>query len=129
MSFHAVSQGFQALLEREWLDFGHKFGDRCGNAVCTEDVNERCPVFLQWLDCVYQLTRQFPCDFQFNMAYLVSAGSGWGELTAFVVLLPWSESSGSEMAYVSIESASTNIGRKFLFFNSVPTGGSFGSVS
>ncbi|KAF0295721.1 Myotubularin-related protein 3 [Amphibalanus amphitrite] len=63
--------GFQALLEREWLDFGHKFADRCGNAVCTEDANERCPVFLQWLDCVYQLTQQFPCDFQFNMAYLV----------------------------------------------------------
>ena len=70
-------QGFQALLEREWLDFGHKFADRCGNAVCTEDANERCPVFLQWLDCVYQLTQQFPGDFQFNMAYLVRIGSAW----------------------------------------------------
>ena len=65
-------QGFQILIEREWLDFGHKFADRCGNGINTGDWNERCPVFLQWLDCVYQLYHQFPCAFQFNEAYLVS---------------------------------------------------------
>jgi myotubularin-related protein 3/4 len=65
-------QGFQVLVEREWLDYGHKFGDRCGlGAGATEDVNERSPVFLQWLDCVHQLLTQFPCAFQFSHAYLV----------------------------------------------------------
>lgn len=56
-------------MEREWLAYGHKFGDRCGHS--SEDVNQRSPVFLQWLDCVHQLMRQFPCDFKFNEAFLV----------------------------------------------------------
>lgn len=66
------TQGFQVLVETEWLDFGHKFADRCGHGENSEDLNERCPVFLQWLDCVHQLQRQFPCSFEFNEAFLVS---------------------------------------------------------
>ena len=65
-------QGFCVLVQREWLEFGHKFADRCGNGVCSPDSNERCPVFLQWLDCVHQLLKQFPSAFQFNEAVLVS---------------------------------------------------------
>ncbi|NXR96754.1 MTMR3 protein, partial [Horornis vulcanius] len=64
-------QGFQVLVETEWLDFGHKFADRCGHGENSDDLNERCPVFLQWLDCVHQLQRQFPCSFEFNEAFLV----------------------------------------------------------
>lgn len=70
------SQGFQVLVETEWLDFGHKFADRCGHGENSEDLNERCPVFLQWLDCVHQLQRQFPCSFEFNEAFLVRTGEG-----------------------------------------------------
>ena len=65
-------QGFQVLVETEWLDFGHKFGDRCGHQENADDVSEQCPVFLQWLDCVHQLVKQFPCLFEFNEAFLVS---------------------------------------------------------
>lgn len=65
-------QGFQVLVETEWLDFGHKFADRCGHGENAEDVNEQCPVFLQWLDCVHQLLKQFPCLFEFTEAFLVS---------------------------------------------------------
>lgn len=61
-------------METDWLDFGHKFGDRCGHGENSEDLNERCPVFLQWLDCVHQLQRQFPCSFEFNEAFLVRTG-------------------------------------------------------
>lgn len=64
--------GFKTLIQREWLDFGHKFADRCGSNPCNEDPNERCPVFLQWLDCVQQLLVQFPKNFEFNALYLVS---------------------------------------------------------
>uniref|UniRef100_A0A671S6G7 phosphatidylinositol-3,5-bisphosphate 3-phosphatase n=1 Tax=Sinocyclocheilus anshuiensis TaxID=1608454 RepID=A0A671S6G7_9TELE len=63
--------GFQVLVEAEWLDYGHKFADRCGHGENACDLNERCPVFLQWLDCVHQLQRQFPCSFEFNEAFLV----------------------------------------------------------
>ncbi|XP_060768449.1 myotubularin-related protein 3 isoform X2 [Neoarius graeffei] len=69
--YYRTIEGFQVLVETEWLDFGHKFADRCGHGENAEDVNERCPVFLQWLDCVHQLQRQFPCSFQFNEAFLV----------------------------------------------------------
>lgn len=65
------SQGFQVLVESDWLDFGHKFGDRCGHQEKVEDQNEQCPVFLQWLDAVHQLLKQFPCLFEFNEAFLV----------------------------------------------------------
>uniref|UniRef100_A0A667ZM17 phosphatidylinositol-3,5-bisphosphate 3-phosphatase n=1 Tax=Myripristis murdjan TaxID=586833 RepID=A0A667ZM17_9TELE len=69
--YYRTIEGFQVLVEAEWLDFGHKFADRCGHGENSEDLNERCPVFLQWLDCVHQLQRQFPCSFEFNEAFLV----------------------------------------------------------
>jgi len=59
------------LVQREWLEFGHKFADRCGLFGGCEDLNERCPIFLQFLDCVHQLMNQFPTAFEFNQAYLV----------------------------------------------------------
>lgn len=70
--YYRTLEGFQVLVQREWLDFGHKFADRCGNSPCSDDLNERCPVFLQWLDCVQQLINQFPTSFEFNLYYLVS---------------------------------------------------------
>ena len=69
--YYRSLEGFQVLVEKEWLDFGHKFADRNGSAICTSDVNERSPIFLQWLDCVHQLMLQFPCNFEFNLSYLV----------------------------------------------------------
>ncbi|XP_052412444.1 myotubularin-related protein 4 isoform X3 [Carassius gibelio] len=69
--FYRTIEGFQVLVETEWLDYGHKFADRCGHQESVEDVSEQCPVFLQWLDCVHQLLKQFPCLFEFNEAFLV----------------------------------------------------------
>ena len=60
------------LIVKEWLEFGHKFADRCGNGKGDLDTNEYSPIFLQWLDSVYQLTVQFPTAFEFNEAFLVS---------------------------------------------------------
>jgi len=59
-------------VEREWLVYGHKFAERCGHVVGGSDPNEMSPVFIQWLDAVFQLLRQFPTEFEFNEAYLVS---------------------------------------------------------
>uniref|UniRef100_A0A8C0IPD2 Myotubularin related protein 4 n=1 Tax=Chelonoidis abingdonii TaxID=106734 RepID=A0A8C0IPD2_CHEAB len=69
--YYRTMEGFQVLVESDWLDFGHKFGDRCGHHENVEDQNEQCPVFLQWLDSVHQLLKQFPCLFEFNEAFLV----------------------------------------------------------
>ncbi|XP_069767108.1 phosphatidylinositol-3,5-bisphosphate 3-phosphatase MTMR4 isoform X2 [Narcine bancroftii] len=69
--YYRTIEGFQVLVETEWLDFGHKFGDRCGHSENLEDLSEQCPVFLQWLDCVHQLLKQFPCLFEFSDAFLV----------------------------------------------------------
>ncbi|XP_062261668.1 myotubularin-related protein 4 isoform X2 [Platichthys flesus] len=69
--YYRTLEGFQVLVETEWLDYGHKFGDRCGHQENADDVSEQCPVFLQWLDSVHQLLKQFPCLFEFNEAFLV----------------------------------------------------------
>uniref|UniRef100_W4VR85 Lateral signaling target protein 2 homolog n=1 Tax=Corethrella appendiculata TaxID=1370023 RepID=W4VR85_9DIPT len=69
--YYRTVEGFRILVEREWLSFGHKFADRCGHGPGSDELNERCPVFLQWLDCVHQIHRQFPCSFEFSMGYLI----------------------------------------------------------
>ena len=66
-------QGFQALIEREWLQAGHPFEARCEHGPFTVPSNrtrEQAPIFLQFLDCVYQIHQQFPCSFQFNEQFL-----------------------------------------------------------
>ncbi|VVC98139.1 unnamed protein product [Leptidea sinapis] len=50
--------GYQALIEKDWLSFGHKFTSRCGHVA--GDPRERSPVFTQLLDCTWQLLRQVP---------------------------------------------------------------------
>lgn len=62
-------EGFRTLVQRQWIEFGHKFADR--NGVLNGDENEKSPVFLQWLDCVYQLWVKNENCFQFNQRYLV----------------------------------------------------------
>ncbi|KPJ20715.1 Myotubularin-related protein 3, partial [Papilio xuthus] len=69
--YYRTVEGFRVLIEREWLDFGHKFADRCGHQFGAEDPNERSPIFLQWLDVVHQMMLQYPCSFEFNEAYLI----------------------------------------------------------
>uniref|UniRef100_A0A8D8KYL6 Lateral signaling target protein 2 homolog n=2 Tax=Culex pipiens TaxID=7175 RepID=A0A8D8KYL6_CULPI len=69
--YYRTIEGFRVLVEREWLSFGHKFSDRCGHGPGSDETNERCPVFVQWLDCVHQIHRQFPCSFEFDMGYLI----------------------------------------------------------
>jgi len=65
--YYRTIEGFRVLCQREWLDFGHKFADR-GQG---DDPNERCPVFIQWLDCVHNVMAQYPCAFEFSKSYLV----------------------------------------------------------
>lgn len=42
---------------------------RCGHL--DTDPKEVSPVFTQFLECVWQLSEQFPCVFEFNERYLI----------------------------------------------------------
>ncbi|XP_076914563.1 phosphatidylinositol-3-phosphatase myotubularin-1-like isoform X2 [Bidens hawaiensis] len=106
--YYRTFKGFQALVEKDWLAFGHPFAERAGMAGLsgsgselprqssgtnlasspmrqqpgtfpsqspmpnqTQTSNNYSPIFLQWIDCVSQLLRMYPFEFEFSSAYLV----------------------------------------------------------
>ncbi|XP_044461637.1 phosphatidylinositol-3-phosphatase myotubularin-1-like [Mangifera indica] len=107
--YYRTFSGFQALVEKDWLAFGHPFSDRVGMPMLsgTGDItyelsrqsssgnfpsppmrqasgsfpsqapsashgqNDYSPIFLQWVDCVSQLLRMYPCAFEFSSTFLV----------------------------------------------------------
>nr|XP_056708870.1 myotubularin-related protein 11 [Euleptes europaea] len=62
--------GFQSLVQREWVAAGHAFQQRLN--LWQKNDRDESPVFLLFLDCVWQLLRQFPPSFEFTEAYLVA---------------------------------------------------------
>ncbi|XP_051629997.1 myotubularin-related protein 11 isoform X3 [Manacus candei] len=69
---HARSlPGFQSLVQREWVAAGHPFPRRLG-LLRRDTPREEAPVFLLFLDCTWQLLRQFPADFGFTEAFLLA---------------------------------------------------------
>lgn len=67
--------GFEALVEREWLQAGHPFSTRClcgAFASSNTRTKDQSPTFLMFLDCVYQIHQQFPCSFEFNEQFLIT---------------------------------------------------------
>uniref|UniRef100_A0A673M766 phosphatidylinositol-3,5-bisphosphate 3-phosphatase n=1 Tax=Sinocyclocheilus rhinocerous TaxID=307959 RepID=A0A673M766_9TELE len=52
-------RGFQVLLEKEWLSFGHRFASRVGHGDGNHANSERSPLFVQFIDCVWQMARCF----------------------------------------------------------------------
>lgn len=72
-SHYRTINGFKSLVEKEWISFGHPFELRCahGQSRTTRQDDQMAPVFLQFLDCVWQLIRIFPNFFEFNTRYLI----------------------------------------------------------
>ena len=64
--FYRTIKGFCHLIEKEWISFGHMFAHRIGHGSAHHEDSERAPIFLQFLDCVYQLHKKATCDFEFN---------------------------------------------------------------
>lgn len=65
-------EGFLALLEREWVQAGHPFQQRCARSAHSHArLQQESPVFLLLLDCVWQLWRQFPLALGFSEALLL----------------------------------------------------------
>ncbi|KAK9971516.1 hypothetical protein ABG768_024879 [Culter alburnus] len=71
-SYYRTLKGFQVLLEKEWISFGHKFAARVGHGDENHANSERSPLFVQFIDCVWQMMRQFPSAFEFNELFLVT---------------------------------------------------------
>lgn len=69
--YYRTIDGFQALIEKDWIAFGHKFSERCGH-LQQADAKEVAPVFTQFIDCVYQIQLQHPCEFEFTEKFLIS---------------------------------------------------------
>lgn len=63
--------GFQTLIQKEWITLGHPFSDRLGHVI-NSDTTEQSPLFLLFLDCTWQLLQQFPCEFEFTETYLTT---------------------------------------------------------
>uniref|UniRef100_A0A8W4FG24 Phosphatidylinositol-3,5-bisphosphate 3-phosphatase MTMR2 n=1 Tax=Sus scrofa TaxID=9823 RepID=A0A8W4FG24_PIG len=70
--YYRTIRGFEVLVEKEWLSFGHRFQLRLGHGDKNHADADRSPVFLQFIDCVWQMTRQFPTAFEFNEYFLVT---------------------------------------------------------
>ena len=69
--FYRTFKGFEILIEKDWVTFGHMFELRMGHFKGDkQDTDQRSPIFIQWLDSVYQLLKQFPTAFQFNVELL-----------------------------------------------------------
>ena len=47
---------FEALVEREWLQAGHPFSERCSKSAFAVSKNRMdAPTFLLFLDCAWQV--------------------------------------------------------------------------
>jgi len=70
-------RGFEALVDREWIQAGHPFYDRCKHQIIANKTNStdvtnetESPVFLLFLDCVWQMMQFNPTSFEFNELFL-----------------------------------------------------------
>ena len=68
--FYRTIKGFEVLIEKDWVSFGFKFSDRQGHFRQMDD--EMSPIFLQFLEVVWQIWQQFPEQFEFNEKFLLT---------------------------------------------------------
>nr|XP_057946461.1 myotubularin-related protein 9 isoform X1 [Doryrhamphus excisus] len=65
-------EGFLGLLEREFVQAGHPFQQRCAHSAFSHArLQQESPIFLLLLDCVWQLWCQFPLALGFSEALLL----------------------------------------------------------
>jgi myotubularin-related protein 10/11/12 len=62
--------GFQVLIQKEWVALGHPFSDRLGHVYSKQA--DKSPIFLLFLDSVWQILQQFPESFEFSETFLTT---------------------------------------------------------
>ncbi|KAL4151680.1 hypothetical protein PRNP1_008622 [Phytophthora ramorum] len=62
-------KGFQVLIEKEWLSFGHPFHLRHSHGEKAD--TQESPIFIQFFDSISQLVRIYPSYFEFNEGLLL----------------------------------------------------------
>ncbi|CAH8538324.1 unnamed protein product [Schistosoma haematobium] len=67
--YYRTFLGLQALIEKDWIQFGYKFTERCG-LVSGADPREISPIFTQFLDCLRHLLEICPTKFEYNIKLL-----------------------------------------------------------
>jgi myotubularin-related protein 1/2 len=87
---YRTCEGFSCLVEKDFMSFGHPFHTRCGHgegrsedktvgaapmSTGNADDSQVSPIFLQFLDCVYQIVTLYPDCFEFNTKYLLELSS------------------------------------------------------
>lgn len=70
-SHYRTLVGFCQLVEKEWVEFGHQFHRRHGHMTETTKRSKRSQIFIQFLDGVHQLQKQFTNMFEFNEKLLL----------------------------------------------------------
>eukprot|EP01132_Coremiostelium_polycephalum_P008525 gene8525-10480_t len=105
--YYRTLGGFQTLLEKEWLKYGHPFGKRSGNdllqtrvrspscispslssssissqlssassltpnGAADEQLEQFSPIFMQFIFIIWQISKEFPTQFEFNETYLIT---------------------------------------------------------
>jgi hypothetical protein len=68
--YYRTINGFQGLIQKEWIAFGHPFCDRIGHVY--NKSAEKSPLFLLFLDCIWQVLQQFPEAFEFSETFLTT---------------------------------------------------------
>lgn len=78
--FYRTFAGFRVLVVKDWFSFGHKFYDRTFG-------NDYSPIFLLFLDCMFQIIAQMPEEFEYNAEFMIyiadcSVSGVYGEFLA-----------------------------------------------
>ena len=102
--YYRTVAGFAVLIEKDWCSGAHKFAERTGTLGKDEHRPKGVsPIFLQFLECVLQVMKQFPNSFEFTEDFLL-----------FVANSPWDHRIGSFLvntpkARASVESKTISL--------------------
>src|SRR3990167_10412750 len=72
--YYCTLKGFKILIEHVWIRFGYPFAKFCGYTTLDQPVSsasDSISIFIQFIDCIFQLYSQFICSFEFNEYYLI----------------------------------------------------------